>query len=192
MTIIFSTVAGFLSVGGYFPYIHSILRGKTKPMKTSWVIWGTLDAIATVGMYQKHALNGQIIGAVIGAWMVVILSFRFGKSGWSRLDVFCLFGACLGMFLWWLFDAPTLGILISVGMIFLGSLPTFASAWEFPDRENRTGWTLHFLSGIAAILAVSRWTLANAAQPVAFTLIEAIMMYLLYVRPLNRSKTVFI
>jgi len=183
MQSVLSTISGLFFLAGFFPYIRAIFKGETKPAKASWVIWASLDTITIAGMWTKSTLNGQIIGAVLGAWIVVVLAFRYGIPGWSKLDVFCLVGAVLGIFLWWAFDDATVGIVTSVTVVILGSFPTFASAWKDPTRENRTAWTLMFISCVLALLAIPSWTLADAAQPVAFTIVETTMMYLLWVRP---------
>ncbi len=183
VALILSTAAGILSLGSYVPYVISIVRGRTKPAKSSWMIWGMLDTIAAAGMFMTSSLNGQIVGNAIGAWIVVMLSALYGKSGWSRLDYFCLAGAALGIALWWFFNDPRVGIFISVSIIFLGSIPTFVSAWRDETREDRLTWTMSFLAGVAATLTITAWTVEQALQPVTFLTIETAMLYLLFVRP---------
>jgi hypothetical protein len=183
---ILSILAGLLYVVGFVPYIRAILRKEAQPAKASWIIWASLDTITLAGMIAKHAVNGLIIGALIGAWMVVILALKYGKSGWTRLDQFCLGGAVLGVALWGVSGNPTFGIVTSLGVVFLSSFPTFASAWNDPSKEDRTAWTIFFISCVVAMFAIPAWTLADAAQPVMFLAIEAIMVFILYWRPLTQ------
>src|SRR3990167_1688847 len=107
MQSIFSIIAGVLFVTGFVPYIWAIFSGKTKPAKASWIIWGSLDSITLAGMVAKDAVNGQIIGAVMGVWIVVFLTLKYGTAGWTKLDKFCLAGAVLGIMLWQIFSSPT-------------------------------------------------------------------------------------
>lgn len=192
MQKLLSTTAGILMMAGFVPYIRAILRdrhlpagtpGKTAPTKASWVIWTTLDTITLAGMIVKGTMNGQMIGTIIGAYITVGLVLKFGKPGWSRLDQWCLGGAVLGIVLWALTENPVAGITTSCAVIFLGSIPTFVSAWQDPSRENRTAWTLYWLSCVCAIAAIPAWTLADALQPITFTVIETTMMVILFVRP---------
>jgi len=185
---ILSVVAGVLFVIGFIPYIRAVVAGTTKPAKASWVIWASLDSITLVGMCVQHSVNGQIIGAVAGAWIVVAVALKYGTPGWTKLDKFCLAGAILGIVLWMAFSNPTLGIVTSVSVVFLGSIPTFVSAWNDPSKEDKTGWTIFFVSCVCAVLAIPRWTFKDASQPITFYSIETIMMYLLYVRPLTQGK----
>ncbi|MBI4992462.1 MAG: hypothetical protein HZB99_04575 [Candidatus Harrisonbacteria bacterium] len=184
-----SAVAGLLFIAAFVPYIRAILLGETKPAKSSWLIWASLDTITLAGMYAKDTVNGQILGAVIGAWVVVALALKYGTPGWTKLDKFCLAGAVLGIVLWQAFSNPVLGIMTSLSVVFLGSIPTFMSAWTDPSREDKLAWTIFWVSCVCAVIAIPQWTLADAAQPVTFFAIETIMMYILYVRPHSPTTT---
>lgn len=183
MKNVLTVVSGVLFILGFFPYIKAIIRKETKPAKASWIIWASLDTITLAGMYTKDAVNGQIIGAVLGAWVVVSFTLKYGTPGWTKLDKFCLSGATLGIVLWQTFDSPVLAILTSVSVIFLGSIPTFTSAWSDPSREDKLAWTIFWASCICAVAAIPQWTIADAAAPIVFFSIETIMMYILYIRP---------
>jgi len=185
---LFSGIACVLFLGAFLPYIIATLRKKTKPMKATWIIWWVLDIITLAGEYAKHSINGQIIGAVAGAGIVVVLALKYGTPGWTRLEKLCLAGAFVGVAIWGLTNDPVWGILICSGVIFGGSIPTFISAWTDPKRENKLAWSIYFTSCFPAMLAVPRWTLADAAQPINFLIIESIMMYILYIRPRLRVK----
>ena len=189
MKYIFSFIAGALYIVGFIPYIRAILHKQIKPAKTSWIIWASLDTITIAGMYAKDSINGQIIGAITGAWIVVIFVLKFGTPGWSKLDIFCLSGAIIGVTLWQLFDNPMFGIIISLVIVFLGSVPTFVSAWKNPSHEDKLTWTIFWFSCIFAMIAIPQWTLADAAQPLTFFIIESIMIYLLYFHTIKRSIT---
>lgn len=177
-----SAVAGVLMIAGFVPYIRAILRGDgdAKPSKASWIIWTLNDTILAAGMYAAGALNGQILGAITGAWTVVLLSLKYGTPGWTRLDKLSLIGASAALLLWVTFRNPMLGIIMSASMLIIGSIPTIVSAWENPRRENRTGWMLWWLSCVFAVLAIPQWTFADAAQPMAFFTIETTMMIILF------------
>lgn len=178
---LFSVAAGVLFILGFVPYAFSILKGETKPAKASWIIWASLDTITLVAMWANQSLNGQIIGAVVGAWVIVVLALKYGVPGWTRLDKFCLGGAVLGIALWTIFNSPTMGLITSVSVVFLGSIPTFVSAWHDPSRENKVAWTIFWVSCVFAVLAIPKATFQDAMQPITFFLIESIMMYILYI-----------
>jgi hypothetical protein len=186
-----SLISGVIFFLALIPYALAIVGRdwqwrKVKPIApstTSWIIWGSLDFITLAGMYVENAVNGQIIGACIGVTVVIGLVLKYGTPGWTRLDKFTLAGAVLGILLWKLFDSPVLGIITSNIVGFAGSIPTFVSAWRKPENENGLAWTMLWVSCVLAVIAIPHWTLADAAQPLTFFVIETIMMGILFIRP---------
>lgn len=115
--------------------------------------------------------------------MIIALALRYGTPGWTRIEQAALVGAVVGIVLWYVFDDATFGIVTSQIVTFVGAIPTFLSAWEDPNRENRTAWTILWLSCVCAVLAIPAWTLADAAQPITFFTIESAMVAVLFLRP---------
>jgi len=180
---VLSVVAGVLFVIGFIPYIRATVRKEAQPSKASWLIWAILDIVTFAGMLAKHAMNGQMAAAVLCASTMAALTLKYGKPGWSRLDKACLGGAVLGIVLWTIFNNPVLGIVTSLIVLFLGGIPTFVSAWHDPSKEDRTTWTILWFSCVVAVIAIPAFTLADAAQPVTFLMIENVMVFILYARP---------
>lgn len=180
--VVFSGLAGILFLLAFVPYVGAILRGETKPVKATWIIWVGLDCITLAGMYTAGAVNGQILGAVTGGLSVVFLSFKYGESGWTSLEKFCLAGAVAGLILWKVSGDPVVGMVSSLSVTFLGSFPTFVSAWKDPSREDKTAWTMMWISCMCAMIAIPHWTLQDVAQPTTFFIIESIMVGILYLR----------
>lgn len=176
-------IAGILFLVAFVPYIRAIIKKQTKPAKASWLIWASMDTVLFLGMLSQHAINGQIIGAICGAWTVFILAMKYGVPGWSKIDKICLGGTILALLLWKISGNATVGIATSLVSGILGSVPTFINAWQDASRENKTAWTIYWLSCLCAIGAVPKWTLADAGQPITFLLIESAVMFALFVRP---------
>ena len=173
-------LSGLVFFAAFVPYIRAIIKKETQPSKASWLIWASLDSITLAGMVAAGTLNGQIVGAVIGAWSIAGLSFAYGKPGWSKLDVFCIVGAVTGVALWWWYSDPVLGIVVSNTVVFIAAFPTFKTAWKEPEKEDLLAWTMYFASCVLALAAIPKLTLGDAAQPITFFVIESIMMILLW------------
>lgn len=185
---VLTTCSGILFFAAFAPYILSIIRGVTKPVKVTWIIWASLDTITITGMYFENSLNGQIIGAMIGAWTVVVLALVYGKSGWDTKDKLCLGGALSAIILWKIFDSPVVGIVVSSSVVFFSSFPTFGSAWREPENEDKIAWLVWWLSCVCAVISLPSLRLADSAQPLTFFTIESIMMYILYVHHRRRRQ----
>ncbi|MGI0133449.1 MAG: hypothetical protein ACREBW_00625 [Candidatus Micrarchaeaceae archaeon] len=183
MKAILSIISGIIFVIGFIPYTLAIVRRKAQPSKTTWLIWSILNVEALAGMLVKHALIGQMAAVTLCASVAAVLTQKYGRSGWSRLDKVCLGGAALGIVLWTVFKDPLLGILTSLAVIFLGGIPSFALAWHDPGKEDRTTWTILWISCIVAVIAIPSFTLTEAAQPITFFTIESVMVLILYARP---------
>lgn len=179
-----NTAAGVLVLVGFLPYIWTILNGATVPSPISWSIWASVDTLALVAMWKKDALNGQIIGAVIGAWLTVGLALFFGKPSMGSIEWISIAGAVAGIVLWQIKGDAIYGIICSQAAVFAGAIPTFVGAYHNPTQEDPVAWSIWLASCICALFAVKKWDLANALQPINFTIIEAVMVGLVVIRPL--------
>lgn len=181
---VLSVVAGLMFFAGFIPYIIAIIGRKIHPKKTSWFIWSGLQVITVLAMISSHSLNGQVVGAALGDLFVVMLVIVYSKEkGFKTLDKLCLAGAVVGILLWKFFNDPVLAIIFAQTTMFLGSLPTYNSAWHEPENEDKLSWTLWSLSSLPAIAAISEWSLAGIFQPLCYLVGNSIMIYLLFVRP---------
>lgn len=185
---ILSVLAGLLMVIAYVPYVSAIIRKESTPTKATWLIWASLDTIVFIGMLFKGTASGQILGAVLGSWVVAILALKYGASGWTKLDKFCIGSTVLGIVLWFVFSNPILGIITSLVVMLIGSIPTYISAWKDPHHENMLAWIIFLTSSVFAVIAIPHWTISDAAQPIVFLIIQAIMMYILIVRARVRQE----
>lgn len=175
-----SVFSGILCIFAVIPYAVSIVRGKTKPAKASWLIWAGVNTIILIGMVAAGTLNGQIVGATAGCWIITALSLRFGVPGWTVLDRACLAGAVLGVVLWALSRNPVLAIVTSLAVVSLGTVPTLVASWHNPEREHRATWIIFWTSSALATIAIPQWTVADAGQPLTFLALETSVIVLLF------------
>lgn len=186
--------AGLLYIIAFIPYALAIWRtrkmpsgahGKTQPAKASWIVWAILDTVVLIGMYVEKTVNGQIIGAVIGIWVVVFLSLKFGQSGWKKRDKICLGIGITGLIFWKLSDNPELGILFSLIGMFIAAYPTFKEAWRDPSHEDKPTWIIFSVACVFALIAVPKWTIAHAGLPITAFIIDVPITVIIYFRSLK-------
>ncbi len=183
---IFSTLAFLFIVGGYVPYIVSILKGVTVPSKASWLIWACMDSILLYGMIMRHAVNGQILGTVFVIWVVVVLSLGYGRPGWTLTDKVCLVASAISLIL--VLRNPTWSIALLSLMSFVGAIPTFRSAWDDPSKEDKLTWIFFWISCVLTIISVPIWDVSSGAQPISFFIVQTTMVCILLFRKNNTGR----
>ncbi|MBI4067841.1 hypothetical protein HY413_00330 [Candidatus Kaiserbacteria bacterium] len=183
MSLSLSALSALFSIIASFIYIQGILAGKTKPVKASSII-GKLFTITTfIGMWQKDTVNGQISMSLLSVFITTPLTLYYGKPGWSKIDVLCFTVGICGLFLWVYIPDPTVGIGVGLLVLFMGSIPTWFSAWEDPRRENKYSLLVGMCASLSALFAAPHISIAYSAQPLTFLAMQCIMGYLLWIRP---------
>lgn len=176
--------AGILFFVAFGPYAWAILHGETVPSPVSWAIWATVDTLVLVAMIKEKSKIGQISGAVAGAWVITILALIYGSPTMGSIEWVSIAGATIGIVLWKTTGKATLAIVSSQAALLVAAFPTFANAYQNPAQENPWAWSIWFASCICALCAIQKWDIANALQPLTFTVIEATMVILVVIRPL--------
>ena len=199
--ILLFALTGGLFLLGFIPYIMSmacpgILKNffkiiglskirveKIEPQKISWFIWALVDTITLLEMMDESTVNGQIIGAAMGAWVVFGFTLFYGKRGWDWVDTAAVVLSFISIALWQIFNDPVLGIVMSQVAVFVGTLPTFKSALKDYTKEDPVAWTLFWFSCVFTVLTVKDYSISSALQPYSFFVIITIMMFLIFIRP---------
>lgn len=179
-------ISGVVIIVAFIPYIVEIIQRKTIPSKSTWIIWAILDTITLESMWSENSHNMQIVGAVIGVWIVVALSCVYGRAGWKRIDKICLACAAIGIALR-LSLGGEYAVFASCFAIFIGSYPTFEKTWDAPEEESKLAWILYFVSCLFGLYAVKEWTWIKGTQPITYFVIESVMILLIF-RPYFLGK----
>lgn|SRR5512143_1076316 len=173
--------AGAVSVAGFVPYAIDTVSGKAKPNRATWWIWSVLGVIAFASYLSAGARDSiwAPAGYMVGQIAIAVLSLRFGKGGFGRLDAACLIGAGAGLAIWAVTSIPmaALGTVMIVDA--LGAVPTMAKAYHDPGSESLNGWLLLCAGNGLNLFAIGTWSLEVAAYPVYFFVINAIILALL-------------
>lgn len=165
---IIGIIAGILAFSSYFFYIPAILRGETKPNRASWWIWGTVGTLIVLSYYTSGARETIWVplSEAIGPALIALLSIRYGEGGWTLMDRWCLVGAAVGTFFWWLTDSPTLGLVFYLLTDFMAVLPTIRKSIHRPENEDKKAWALVFWAQLLNLFAVERWVFSILIYPV--------------------------
>ena len=162
MNFPFGEIAGLISFGAYVLYIISIVKGQTKPSRSTWWILTLVGFLIFMSSYSIGARENIWIQLVytLGPLAIAILSLnpKFGYGvGFSLLDKICFFSALIFGLIWFVFNAPLVAFLGSIIVDFIGIIPTIKKAYIDPKEEDKLAWILEFLASIFNALGITLW-----------------------------------
>lgn len=168
MKHLFLVVSVILTLIGAVPYIKDIITSKTRPNLVSWVTWSILTAVATGAEISAHAYVTAIFtgAASVETISIVILGLRHGYVKYHWFDFVCQIGAIIGFILWWIFDSPTVAIIATVVIDFIGGLPTWRHAYNMPHEETWQTFAISGIGGVFTLLALSSFSWASLTYPI--------------------------
>lgn len=170
-------VAGVLGLGGYIPYIISVLRGKTRPERATWFIWTLVGGLLAISYLYSGDRNTiwLPLGYFFGPFIVAILSIWYGYSTWSKLDTFCVTAALISIVPWILSSNPIFTLLLNVAIDATGAIPTVIKTYHEPETEDLTAWIVFFIANTIQVAAIQEWNFA-ATYPIYLFALALIMV----------------
>jgi hypothetical protein len=150
-------VAGLLASVSVAPYITSILRGTTRPARTTYIVKSAIGLLLLISYVQVGARSTAwtVLVYAVSPLIILALSVRRGVGGWTPLDRTCLAAALVGFGLWHLVGRPVVAVYTGTLIKWVALLPTLAKLRSLPGSESRTSWGLAFLGDALNLFALS-------------------------------------
>ena len=164
----FAICSSLIVLAGAPFYLRDILRGHTRPERTTWLIWSVQAMIAFFSQLKLGARWSLLffgLGA-IGNLVVYGLSLRHGYGGWKRADKIALVVATLGVIIAWATHdamAALWGVIIAD---FAGAVLTIQKAYKIPKSETTITWLLAGLAAVLTALSVGRFSFDLLIYPI--------------------------
>ncbi len=179
--VVFGQLAGGLAFLSFFPYLHSILKGKTKPQRATFAIWSVVNIVTFLSYFASGARETIWVALVYAIFQIVIflLSFKYGVGGSSRLDIVCLLGAATGVFLWIITKNPLTALYLSIFVEFLGLVPTIKKSYIYPKTENTLSWSIASFGSFLNLFAITSFKPEIALYPIYLFLGDIVVVLLL-------------
>lgn len=183
-------IAGAVVGLAFFPYIVSILSGKTKPNRVSWIFWAIIGFLDLEAYYSLGARETIWIPLIyfLCPLIVAILSLfdKYGKAGSTKADPWCFVGAVIGLVLWQLFNSPLVGLIAFLAVDIFVMTPTVIKSYVRPWEEDKLAWSLAFLGNGINLFAVSIWNFEIGLLPVYYVFQTGTISLLLWLSPRSR------
>ncbi len=171
---IFATISSFL-------YIISILKGKTKPHRTTRFVVFVMVFLATIALYFSHDWPTFYLYIVycIGNFIIFLFSIKNGVGGWARTDITCLVISVIGIIIWQLTNNPFLALLASILANIVANIPAVIKTYRYPETET---WIYYFLGIIAntiILFAQKTFEFNNYIFPTYFIFLNIVFVSLI-------------
>lgn len=183
-------VAGFINLVAYLPYFVSILKGETKPSKTTWWIWTILEVMMSTSYVMSGAESTMWlpIASGIGMLLTAILSLKFGDEHHHQVDHIFIICSLIGLDIWILSGSSLVGLIAFLAVDLFAAIPTLFKAWDDPFEEDLFAWIITLISGLINLFALENMSFSIAILPVYnLAIYLAVVLFLKIGRRYNSS-----
>lgn len=170
-------LAGILSFVAFVLYYISIVQGRSRPNRVTWIILTVVGILILASYYASGARNTLWVPVAytIGPLIAALLAFKYGEGGASKLDMFCLFACGMSIVLWIITESPLLTLLINIGIDFVGMIPTLVKSFLDPLSEDVLAWWVTVLSNVLNVMALETWEFSIAVYPIYMVVVNGLV-----------------
>ena len=163
----FIFVAVILNLVGGFSYLVDTIKGKAKPNKVSWLLWGLAPMIAFAAQVRQGVGLSSLMTFTVGFSPIIIFfaSFLNKKAAWriTKFDLICGALSLLGLMLWAYTKVGNVAILFSILSDFLAGIPTLVKAYKAPETENYQAYLFAGIAAVITLLTIKQWDFAHSS-----------------------------
>ncbi len=184
--------AALVSAADTAPYVRDTLRGSTVPHRGTWLVWSVLGVIA-VESQRADGARWSLVPLVIqagGTLLVLVLAVRLGTGGLTGSDVGLIAVAAVGVVGWATIHEPVVATGCVILADLVAALMMLPKTWRDPHSETQTTFVLAALSGALAVASVGSPSVRLLAYPAYFTLVNALLAWVIAHRRRAQHTTV--
>ena len=181
-------VSVLISIGGTSAYIRDTLRGKSKPNRVSWLLWGLAPLIGSAAALSAHADIWPTIRVFFAGFLpllVFCVSFINPRSYWklTKFDIGCGVLSLAALIAWLAVGSAHLAIILAATADGFASIPTIRKAWRHPETETRLTYLASTIAIILALPSIPQWNIENSTFQIYLLVINAALLLLVYRKP---------
>ena len=182
----------FVAVGAFFVatylYVRSMLNGRVKPNRVSWLMWAVpaMVGFAVEGSSGAWLAGVPVFMAGFCPLVVFIASFAVKEAYWKlqKLDYACGVLSVLALVIWAAASAPDVAVLFAILSDALASVPTLIKAWDYPETESPWPYLTGGFGGLTSLLALTAWTFSQYAFPAYLIVVSGLLVASMYCKKL--------
>lgn len=175
-------IAGVLSLTGYALYIRAVLKGNTKPSRTTWWIWSPLAITLFFSAEASGAAETLWVAKseVLGIITIALISLKFGKKEREKGEWFCIIGSTVSIAMLWIFKAPEIALVLALITDSLALWPTIQKTKRYPEEEDAVAWSFTQSANIFNLFAISTFNFGEIVYPVWLFVLDGIVLWYIF------------
>lgn len=203
------------SFAAYPAYAYAIKREGSRPTRPTWIMILVSDLMLFGFMLIESRWDWLLLGFTAGNIMMLVLMaaadlkahraddtgsrdrwaiMLLGQDRWTGKDIASVTVALAALALYAVTGSGITSIVFCLAGKIAASVPMWINLWKEPTREALLPWGLWLAGGMLYVAAIPRadWSVVSLATPVAFVVLEAIVLALLcrrYLRPARVSRS---
>ncbi|HJU06790.1 MAG TPA: hypothetical protein VJ692_16695 [Nitrospiraceae bacterium] len=183
-------VASLIILVSIVPYILDTLRGSTRPNIVTWSLWTLTGAVLAAAQYSAGAswTLAILVSSTVSTSIVTILAVGYGQSKYGWFDGACLVMALTAILGWAITANPLVGIVLGVLGEMCAVAPTVLKTYRAPQTETSATYWLTNIATVLALIASTRYDLANILFPIYALSINTLVACLAMRRPHKGGK----
>jgi len=180
--VLLGQIAGGVSFFAFILYYISIIQGRSRPNRATWIILTVVGVLIAASYYASGARSTMwvAIAYTIGPFIAALLAFKYGEGGTTRLDIFCLLGCAVSVLFWVFTNNALTTLLINIVIDFFGILPTLKKSYIDPLSEDKIAWSTTVFSSALNIFAINTWVFSIAIYPVYMLAVNGLVTLFLF------------
>ena len=184
MYAVFGILAGILQLAASAPYVRDILRGTTRPQRSTWTIWTTLAFVVLASQWASGARwsLALVIGQAAACAVIWVLAMRRGVGGASPVEVALLGIAGLGIAGWQIADDPIIATCAVVAADLIGMALMLPKTYRNPGSETPSTFAIGAVSTMLALAAIESLTPALVIYPAYILVADTVLVALIVLR----------
>ena len=150
------------------PYIIDTIKGKTKPERMTWFIFGMLGVIAFVSQIGLGASWSLVFSGLDTAASILVfgLALKYGAGGYTKNDIFALCVATVGAVTAIIVKEPVVSLFGVLLADLSGSILTLMKTYKEPESETTITWLMVGTASVFGVLAVGKMSFELLLYPI--------------------------
>lgn len=149
----------FLGSIGYFV---ETIKGKVKPNRVTWFLWGLAPMIAFFAQIKQGVGLQSLLTFMVGfvPFLILLASFINKDSYWKlkKFDLICGLLSIIGLIMWQITKVGNIAIFFSIIADLLAGWPTTVKSYNHPETENYWLYLGNAVFALITLLTIKAWT----------------------------------